>query len=208
MAGEQADWATLLPTLAAAIVLADGLDLIEREKSSVHLPQWSVALARSTVLVLAVFLFLSVGTDAVTRYRRWQTSQPLDLPGAHWLRLPPDETARLRDTVSLLDQNCETVLTIPGLYSFTLWSGVPAADDKRFNSWPFLWPDEVENKELPKLRQSDRGCVLTSEGVYRFFKHFAVTKGNDELLSNVRQTMTPIATVQDLTLYRASQNKN
>lgn len=208
MAGEQADWATLLPTLAAAIVLADGLDLIERQNSAVHLSQWGMALARSTALILTVFLFLSVGTDAVTRYRRWQTSQPLDLPGAHWLRLPPDETARLRDTVSLLNQNCETVLTIPGLYSFTLWSGVPAADDKRFNSWPFLWPDEVENKELPKLRQSDRGCVLTSEGVYRFFKRVAVTPGNDELLSNVRQTMTPIATVQDLTLYRASQNKN
>jgi len=66
----------------------------------------------------------------------------------------------------------------------------------------------MENKELPKLRQSDHGCVLTSETTYRFFKRVAVTPGNDELLSNVRQSMTPIATVQDLTLYRASQNKN
>lgn len=208
MAGEQADWATLLPTVAAAILLADGLDLIERQASAARLPQWSVALARSTALVLAVYLFLSVGTDALTRYRRWQSAQPLDLPGSHWMRLAPDETARLRDTVVQLNQNCKTVLMIPGMYSFSLWSEVPPIEDKRFNTWPFLWPAEVEAKEIPKLRQSDRGCVLISQSTYRFFKNFAVAPGNDELLSNVRQTMTPIATVQDFTLYRASPEKN
>lgn len=207
MAGEQADWATLLPMVAAAVILADGLDCIERQSSTMHLPRWSSVLARSTLLVLGAYLFLSVGTNAVTRYRQWQTTQSLDLPGAHWLRLPADETARLRDSVFLLHQNCNKVLTIPGMYSFSLWSGVSPIEDKQFNSWPFLWADEVENKELPKLRQSDRGCVLLSESAYLFFKHFAITKGNDELLSDVRQTMPPIATVQDLTLYRASQNK-
>jgi hypothetical protein len=208
MAGEQADWATLLPMVAAAVILADGLDCLERGSSAVQLPQWSLPLARSTALILAIYLFLSVGIDAVTRFRRWQTAQSLDLPGAHWLRLPPDETARLRDTVSLLNQNCKTVLVIPGLYSFSVWSGVPPIEDKRFNTWPFLWPDEVEKNELPKLRRSDRGCVLTSEKTYRFFENLAVKPGNDELLSNVRQTMTPIGTVQDFTLYRASPDKH
>jgi hypothetical protein len=208
MAGEQADWATLLPMVAAAVILGDGLDCIDRESSAVHVPPWTVAIARSTVFVLAFYLFFSVGADALTRYRQWQTSQPLDLPGAHWLRLPPAETAMVRDTVYQLNQNCNTVLMIPGMYSFSLWSRVQPIEEKRFNTWPFLWPDEVENIEIPKLRQSDRGCVLISDNAYLFFKHFAVTKGNDELLSNVRQTMTPIATVQDLTLYRASQNKN
>ena len=208
MAGEQADWAALLPMVAAAVMLGDGLDCIDRENSAMPLQQWSVRLARLSVLSLAVYLFLSVGADALTRYRRWQTSQSVDLPGAHWLRLPPAEAARLRDTVYQLNQNCNTVLMIPGMYSFSLLSRVQPIEDKRFNTWPFLWPDEVENIEFPKLRQSDRGCVLISNNAYLFFKHFAVTKGNDELLSNVRQSMTPIATVQDLTLYRASQNKN
>jgi hypothetical protein len=208
MAGEQVDWAALLPMTAAAVLLGDGLDCIARESFTLHLPQWISALTGSTALVLAAYLFLSVGTDALTRYSQWQTAQSINLPGAHSLRLPPSETARLRDIVDQVNRNCRTVLMIPGTYSVSLWSGVPPAEDKRFNSWPFLWPDEVENNELPKLRQSDRGCVLTSESVYHFFKQFAVTQGNDKLLSYVRQTMTPIATVRDLTLYRASQDKN
>jgi hypothetical protein len=208
MAGEQADWATLLPMIAAAVILADGLDCIERESFAVRLPQWSLALARSTAPVLAAVLFLWVGTDALTRYRRWQTAPSLNLPGAHWLRLPPDETARSRDVVHDLNLDCKSVLMIPGMYSFSLWSGVPPIEEKRFNTWPFLWPDDVQNKEIPKLRQSDGGCVLISQSTYRFFKDFAVKPGNDDLLSTVRQTMTPIATEQDFTLYRASPDNH
>ena len=208
MAGEQADWATLLPMMAAAIVLADGLDCIERENLALHLPRWNVVLARSTPFVLMAYLFLSVGTDALMRFKRWETARSLNLPGAHWLRLPPAESATLRDVVYQVNRDCKTVLMIPGIYSISLWSGVPPAEEKRFNTWPFLWPAEVENKELPDLRQSDRGCVLTSDSTYLFFKHFAVTKGNDELLSDVRNTMTPIASVQDFKIYQGSQGKN
>ena len=89
MAGEQADWAALLPMVAAVVIMGDGLDCIDRESSAVHLPQWRLIVARSTALVFALYLFLSVGHDALGRFRQWQTAQSLDLPGAHWLRLPP-----------------------------------------------------------------------------------------------------------------------
>src|SRR6185436_1321481 len=102
-----------------------------------------------------------------------------------------------------LSQNCQTVLTVPGLYSFSLWSGVPPAEDRRINIWPYLWPDEVQKTELRSLRRQNQGCVLVSGDVYGFLKRFAVSPSNDELLSEIQRTMNRIYTVQDITLYRS-----
>src|SRR5262249_10660416 len=92
----------------------------------------------------------------------------------------------------------------PGLYSYSLWSGVPPIEQKQVNSWPFLWPDEVQKNELPKLRQQDRGCVLVNRDRYVFFKRIAVSPNNG-LLSEIQRTMRPIFTLQDITLFDASQ---
>src|SRR5215469_2694128 len=105
--------------------------------------------------------------------------------------------------VNKIKQYCEVVLTTPGMYSYSIWSGVPPAEEKRINAWPFLWPEEILRKDLPKLREHDGGCVLVNEAEYRFFKHIAVSTGNDELLPEIQRTMTPIFTFQDITLYKA-----
>jgi len=65
--------------------------------------------------------------------------------------------------------------------------------------------DKVQKNESPKLPQQNRGCVLVSRDMYCFFRQFAVSPGNDELLSEIQRTMRPIFTLQDLTLYRSSQ---
>ncbi len=202
MAGEQVDWAALMPITAAAVLLADGANCIDRESLRTHLPRLTRVVAGATGTLLAICLFLFVGGSALLRYRQWRGAQPVNLPGTHWLRLPPMETARLTVTVSELSRNCQAVLTLPGLYSFSLWSGVPPVEEKRMNLWR---PDEVQKNELPKVRQQNRGCVLVSRDMYRFFRDFAVSPGNDELLSEVQRTMRPIFALQDLTLYGASQ---
>ena len=105
--------------------------------------------------------------------------------------------------VGELRQHCRVVLTIPGMYSYSIWSGVPPAEAKRINSWPFMWPDEVLKVDLPKLQQQDRGCVLVDQSVYQFFKDIAVSRGNDEILSEVQRTMSPIYKFGDITIYQA-----
>lgn len=202
MAGEQVDWAALMPMTAAAVLLSDGIDCIARESGRVALPRLTGFVTAAIGTLLTIYLFAFVGGNALKGLRQWRNSPPLNLPGTHWLRLPPSETARLTITVRELTENCQTVLTIPGLYSFSLWSGVPPVEEKRINIWPFLWPDEVRKNELRNLRHRSQGCVLVSRDVFRFFKQFAVSPGNDELLSEIQRTMSPIYTLQDVTLYR------
>jgi hypothetical protein len=131
----------------------------------------------------------------------------VDLPGTHWLRVSPMENGSVdghcqRTQAKLLDSANGS-----GPNSSSLWSGVPAAEEKKINTWPFLWSYEVEKNELPRLRQQNQGCVLISSEVYLFWKDFANSKSNDELLSEVRKTMKPIFTLQDVIL-TSSQKPN
>jgi hypothetical protein len=190
---------------AAVVLLADGINCIEHESLRMHLPALTTILAGGAATLLAILLFLSGARHATMFFSEWRNAEPVDLPGAHWLRLPPNDKTRLTVAVNGLSQNCREVLMFPGLYSFSVWSGVPPVETTRVNSWPFLFPDKVRKEALPKLRRQDRECVLVSYKMYRFFRRWAVSPGNDEFLSEVERTMRPIMVVQDLTLYESSQ---
>src|SRR5215471_13742202 len=205
IAGTQVDWAALMPITAAAVLLADGINCTDRETFRVQLPHLTWISAGGTGTLLAVLFLLFVGGHAILRYQQWRGAQPVNLPGTHWLRLPVMEADRLMVTVSELRRNCRVVLLVPGLYSYSLWSGVPPIEQKQINNWPFLWPDEVQKNEMPKLRQQNRGCVLVSLYAYGFYKKKAVSPGNDRLLSEIRRTMRSIFALQDLTLFDSSQ---
>ena len=203
IAGTQVAWSALMPITAAAVLLADGTNCIDSETFRKQFPRLTWISAGGTGTLLAILLFLFVGGNAILRYQDWLGAQPVNLPGTHWLR--PSEADRLTVPVSELRRNCRVVLLVPGLYSYSLWSGVPPIEQKQINSWPFLWPDEVQKNELPKLRQQNRGCVLVSQHWYSFYRSIAVSPGNDELLLEIQRTMKPIFAYQDLTLFDSSQ---
>jgi hypothetical protein len=202
MAGDQVEWAALLPMTAAVVLLADGINLLAAGNKSRVWGEFAPA-AVQTVLIAGVFLFAGLRTGTVVR--DWSRGWPVNLPGAHLLRLPANDARRFTAAVTQLSRNCRTVLTLPGLYSFSIWSGVPPVEDKRINGWPFLWPEEVEKEALPKVRGTAQGCVLVDRKEYEFFKSLAVLKGHDELLTEIQRTMVPIYSVQDLTLYRSPE---
>jgi hypothetical protein len=104
MAGEQVDWAALLPITAAAVLLADGMKYLARGSSRMALPRLTGLVTAAIAILLTSYIFSFVGGDAITRLRLWRNSKPVNLQGAHWLRLTPRETDRLTLTVSGLTQ--------------------------------------------------------------------------------------------------------
>ncbi|MBV8552559.1 MAG: hypothetical protein JOY54_14770 [Acidobacteriaceae bacterium] len=206
MAGEQVDWAALMPMTAAAVLLADGMNGMVLKGLPVSLRRTAgfVTTALGIVLVFYMFVFVEIKTRMSLEEWRWTKS--VNLPGAYWLRLPARDAALLTLVVGELNHNCRVLLTLPGMYSFSIWSGVAPIEEKRINTWPFLWPDEIQKDTLPKLRRQRQGCVLVNQEVYSFFKSLAVSRGHDELLSEIQQTMTPIFAAQDFTLYRSSKD--
>ncbi len=204
MAGEQVDWAALLPMTAAAVLLADGINSVSAADLRVPLPRPAFAAGALRVLLI-VLLCSFAGATTWESLDEWRSATPVNLPGAEWLRLPPERVATLTAVSAAIDRNCRTLLTVPGMYSFSMWSGVPPFEEKRFNSWPFLWPDEIQREVLPQLQQRRRGCVLVSGQDYGFFRSIAVSPGDDKWLLKIPRTMKAIFAVGDFTLYRSRQ---
>jgi len=193
IAGDQIDWATLLPTVAAALMMADGTRALAEQRVVIR-ASFPVAAATVCILVAGV-LGISAGTRAVQMWNRWQSLESVDLPGTIWLRLPPVETARLRLIATSMRKNCQTVLSLPGLYSFAIWSGVTPKERRRINSWPFLFGDDAIAKELRDSKSGD--CVLVSEITYDLFRMLARFPSSDELLPSIPRTMTAIVSTED-----------
>ena len=68
IAGEQVDWASLMPTVAAAVLLADGIDCIDRANSRVQISRWARVVARPIGPSMAILLFLFIGRSARREY--------------------------------------------------------------------------------------------------------------------------------------------
>jgi hypothetical protein len=205
MSGEQVDWAGILPMTAAAVLVGDGMNCLADKGLPFRF--WfrnrAARLVKAAAALLALYMFAWVGRSAFGIWTQWRHRGALNLPGTHWLRLPRAEEASFHAIVAEIDRNCQSVLTLPGLYSFSLWSGVPPSERMRVNSWPFLWSDQLQETELRRVREENRGCVLVNRKVYYFFRSLAVSPGEDRLLPEIRETMRPVFMDHDFTLYRS-----
>jgi hypothetical protein len=204
MAGEQVDWAALLPMVAAAVLLQDGVNCLAREHPKGSLTKLSYFAGRSAVALLPVLMFIFIGRATLNSCKIWEASPSVNLPGAAWLRLVPGEQTRLTTAVRLIKDNCRSVLTFPGLYSLSIWSGVPPIEENRISGWPFMFPAEIGERQLRRANQQTGACMVVSKSAYQLFREFATSTGSDALLTEITGATTSIATVQDITLYQPS----
>ena len=201
IAGSQVDWATVMPTTAAAVLIADGMQAVSKESAKLGI-RYPALLNDAVTVGLVVILSMATAIDATRVWTRWRSLEAVNLPGTSWLRLPPAEATRLTYMTDQIAANCRTLLSVPGLYSFSLWSGVSPIEQRRFTSWPFTWGNDVLRHEFRDLQKG--GCALVSEKSYGLFRGFTTVPQHDDLLTAIRTEMTPIASIQDLTLYRGT----
>jgi hypothetical protein len=210
MAGSQVDWAGLMPITAAAILMGDGIECVQRAGIASTL-RVAPAARRITALI-ALLLFAFTGAEAARSLAEWRRNPSLDLAGAHWLHVPLADHARLRTTVAAIGRNCREVLTVPRMPSFSLWSEVPMVEPKRIASGP----QDIREEEVREVREHEGGCVLVSEWTYQFLREFwleiSAATDSDRLLLEIEKTMSSISSVEDpftqgtgrhLTLYRS-----
>ncbi len=187
MAGEQVDWATLLPVAAAGVLLADGL---------AGLRQLGHSRIQAMPAMAALALFCALSISAAEEMKRWLGRTSLGLPGAAWMRLSPEEGEELRNAVSGLARNCKSALSIPGQYSLSVWSGVPFTERPKINAWPFLIPRQ---NVLDLAQRND--CVLVHAPAYEFYRGFARRKEEGSLIDEVARGKHPAFQNGSISIY-------
>ena len=128
VAGSQQWLGAILLVLCGAMCLADGgYELVQWSRE--HPGRGSLAAAG----VPAVFLALAVGTTFQEIVQPFQTNHdayragiPLRLAGATRVHVAPPLAHAFASAVSTLRARCRTVISLPGMYSFNLWSGLPS----------------------------------------------------------------------------------
>ncbi len=214
--GSQIGWGTFLfaPLLALAAAEA-AVFLARRPQEKCHLiDDTSVARPRTRwVASLAALAAFGLAAQLLhTGWQRWRTSEPLRLPGAEILRLPELLSARLRAFALNASVHGNELFSLPGLYSFNLWTGRPTPTLANATHWFSLLNPAQQNQIAARLAADPRALVIVERTLLGFIRasglpvtgplHDALDRdftpvlaaGNYELRARRGRTIAPLST--------------
>ena len=91
---------------------------------------------------------------------RYEQGAAIGLPGSTRLRLPSGEADTLVSLVRDVRDNCNALVTVPGLNSLYLWSGLRPPTGFNVTSWMYLLGPDIQARIVEKIRAADRVCVV------------------------------------------------
>lgn len=155
--GSQLGWGTFL--WAPLLVLASA-EAVARIGQRARVASW--------LAVAAAFGLASA--FAFTGWQRWHTSEPLRLPGADELHLPDLMSARLRAFTLNATVHADTLFSLPGIFSFNLWSGRPTPTSADITHWFNLLSPAQQRAIESRLAADPRAMVVVERDLVRFIR--------------------------------------
>jgi hypothetical protein len=165
--GSQQSVASILILIAAIVCLADAWNELEAWRPAL-LRAPSVALQIS-VAVCTLILMADIAV-AARAYKKYRSLTPLNLAGASRVRLQPQEAEFRQQIVTRALSSCTALLTVPHLFSFNLFTGLPAPEGIYPSGMIDLNKTEQEQIAQEFSRQP-RGCILYNEDNLKFWRH-------------------------------------
>lgn len=159
VAGSQVGWGTFLwiPLMTVAVHEAG-----ERLTELMRLNAGTRKLMHGGVAGLIALLIaapLRTGTYFYTH------AVSLDLPGATWLRVPPELGSSLRILTRNAALHADQLFSKPGTYSFNLWSGLPTPNDLNATHWFTLLSPDQQQEIVQALEQKRRTVIIEQPGL-------------------------------------------
>ena len=156
--GSQIAWGSFLALPLAAIGAWDATVWLARRFPRAGGRGWR---AEGLVLRLAVAVFAGViGWRLTQLAARYRDGTDLGLPGAEVVRVPSDYTA----TLQLLTLNAvahgDMLFSLPGMFSFNLWSGLPTPTHANVTHWFSLLKPAQQEAIIRALEAHPRACVI------------------------------------------------
>ena len=114
-------------------------------------------------VALSAVLTAKVAWTAVIVQRKYAAAEELRLPGAKGLHLAEAS----RSAYSILALNAavhgDMLFSLPGMFSFNLWTGLPAPTSKNTTLWFTLLTDPEQREIIRSLEQASRPCIIVQE---------------------------------------------
>ena len=167
VAGTQQWLAALLLVPVGAITFNDGLRQLQGWAAARQNPSFlkvAASLAPGALIVtVAVWpLFAYYAASA------YASGQPLGLPGASLMRLPPEQSSALQSLTRAIDQDCTSLITLPRMPSLYLWTGRAGIAQLNDGIWIFSLDASQQQSIVSRIQGRPGVCVVLSQAVLNF----------------------------------------
>ncbi len=115
-----------------------------------------VAAGRNAVLLILLAVALILAKGALATYR---TAEPLELPGARLLRMPPQEAYFYRRLVAVIRAHGRTFFSMPGLCSLYFWTRENPPTLLNAGAWEILLTPRQQARLIKDLEGTPDLCV-------------------------------------------------
>jgi len=194
VAGHQINIGVLLPMAMVPVIAFDVLVALQQRSIGRHLP---VLRSRAP----AVLIVLAVGALFTLRSAReyWQ-GEPLGLPGTQLIRVDRGQADRLRWVVAQLS-SCASSYSVPGMMSFTLWSGHSLLTPINVNNMLAFVNEKQQNDIINTLANQDRLCIIYNPEFLDAFDRGQIRK-DPPILNYIRTNFVPFATYERFVIFK------
>lgn len=183
--GGQVDIAAALPVVFMPVLAFDVLGML-RERGI------AFRVVRRIGPVVAIVALLSFGAYATAkRLQTYLADVPLGLPGTSFIRTPGSQAADLQWVTAQL-ASCGTSYSMPGMSSFTFWTGHALPSTQNVNNMLGFIQPEQQSQIIEQLSAKQDLCVVYSEELLRFFDRGQV-RTDPPLLHYIQTRFTPVA---------------
>jgi hypothetical protein len=207
VAGSQVLWSALLLIPVGALCVANGvrglafsLDAPRKR----HAVSAFGAIAASVAMVALVIIPLK--QELVQARAAYQGSAELGLPGAENVRASPKDAANYRAIVTAIVQHCKSVVMLPEMHSFYLWTQQEPPTDYVTSAWGALNTNAYQQRLIEDTRSIDGLCLLENDPLVRFWTRGAVPQ--TPLVRYLHSGFGPIATFGDYQLLKRAGHGN
>lgn len=172
--GSQIAWGTFLALPLAAIGAWQATGWLAGRHGQ---PSTLGRLQKMDVMLTLALAGLAVFTgDRLGRIgSRYFESRPLNLNGAEALRLPDSTTALYRALVFNANAHGDMLFSLPGMFSFNLWSQQPTPTYANVTHWFSLLDDAQQDAIIASLAAHPRACVIVQAGHLDFLRERHLT---------------------------------
>lgn len=155
--GSQESWGVFLFIPLAALGMGDvrqWLALRAGDRVGANVRPWP-----AIATLISFVLIGKISCTAYTAYRNYSAGSPLGLPGASRLHLPGIQAASYRILALNAAVHGDRLFSLPGMFSFNVWTGLPTPTSKNTTLW-FSLLNPAEQQEIIDVLNRDARAVL------------------------------------------------
>jgi hypothetical protein len=156
VAGTQMAFATVLMIPIAFVCLHDALAFVVGRRAELR---WLPRAVQVACIAAGVVFYRPSFTAAVWR-GAYDASFPARLKGAERVHMPATELAPYQWLVATAQAECKALVTLPGLYSFNAWSGVPTVNTLNATTWMTLLTPLEQESIWKAVDTTERACAV------------------------------------------------